>query len=155
MSKIERAGRAQFKRIAAGRDVLHMELGGTINETAHGSAVKARELAGLLFQRGEIRGVTNAGHFDRFAVARPFIPGRKRAQKGKVIDYRGGNGKCADKILLAKGIDAVLNHDARWWRQIRPRPAARRPPPPTDRNGGRCRDGRCAIGFQKRENKNS
>ncbi len=112
MTKIERARRTHFKRVAAGCDVIKVQLGTAPDEMFHDGWLERRELVGVAFEFGKKIRVANAGDLDSFDIAVAFIARVERGEEVEVVEHGKGWREGADEIFLAVGIDAVFHAHA-------------------------------------------
>src|SRR5207237_4739639 len=84
MAEVQRAGRAEFKRIARSGDVLEVQLGTTINEALHCGGLEIAQAGGDMLDSFEKFPIANQSQLAGFHVASAFIARRKRGEQLKI-----------------------------------------------------------------------
>src|SRR5882762_100447 len=112
MSEVKRPGRAEFKRVSRGGDVVQMQFGATGNEPLHCPWIELAKEFRVPFERFEKLPVANQSDLDGFDVAGSFVPRRQRGQQFEVVDHGKGRRECSNEVLLAESVDAILHADA-------------------------------------------
>src|SRR5690349_8723011 len=99
MAEIERAGGAEFERVAGGGDVLDVQFGATANQAAYRGGLKITQGLGVMLDHLEKLFVANEGDFHGFDVAGAFVTGRERGEQLKVVDDGERRREGTDEIL--------------------------------------------------------
>ena len=109
---VERPGRPGLERIAAVRDLVHVQLGAPPHHRVEGVGLKARQRIGLtLDPEKEIR-IADQRDFHGLRHAAALFALGEHVEKCRVIDHREWRREGAEQILETEGVDGVLHADA-------------------------------------------
>ena len=113
MAEVERTGATEFEGVAITGDVLRMQFGGTANGAADGGDASGSEQRGFLLEVREEDRVLEQRDLHGLDESVAQAACIQRGEQREVVDHGGGHGEGAGEILLTKGVDAVLDADAR------------------------------------------
>ena len=110
---VERPGRSGFERIAAVRDLVHVQLGALPHQRVEGVGLKARQRVGLtLDPEKEIR-IADQRDFHGLRHAAALFALREHVEERGVVDHGEWRREGTEQILEAEGVDGVLHTDTR------------------------------------------
>ena len=112
MAEIERSCRAQFKRVAAGGNVVQVQFRTAINQLLHRRRLERNELFDVAFDFRKELCVADAGHFHGLDVAGAFVTRFQRGEQIEIVDDHMRRRERTGKIFFAKGVDAIFHADA-------------------------------------------
>ena len=112
VTEVERTGGAEFIGIAAGGDVLHVQLRAALDELLKRLLLQGSEIVGHGFDLLEKGTVTNERDFDGLDDAVAALTRGQRFQEGEVVHDGKGHCETADPVFLAEVVHAVLHSHA-------------------------------------------
>lgn len=110
--EIERPRGAEFKRIAALRDMLEMKLSTAVNGLFHDRNISPSECEDVFLQLLEKHGVADEGNLDGFNQPGASFRWRKTGPEITIVEDGEGRCKGADEVLFTEGINAVFDADS-------------------------------------------
>ncbi len=105
VAEIERARAAHLERVAAGADVIEVQLRATLDEVAHRAMAALAKGGGVLAEKIEERPVADDGDLERLGDAAAPLAVRERGEEMEIVEHGEGRGEGADGVFAARKID--------------------------------------------------
>src|SRR6185369_10732625 len=102
VAKVERTRGPHLERVAAGGDVVEVQLGAPADEMFHRVRLERGQLVRIAFQRFKKCGVADAGDLHGLDVAAAFVFRFQRGEQVEIVDDGVRRGKGAYEILLTE-----------------------------------------------------
>ena len=109
---VERAGAAGLERIAALRDLAHVQFGAAPDHSRHGGGFAGAQRIGVRLQPFEEHSSRISATFTASAMPAILSRGCKRAQEVGIVEHRERRREAAEQVLDPERVDAVLHADA-------------------------------------------
>ena len=107
--EVERPRRAELERVAARRDVRQVQRRAAVDDLLHRREVAVLQRRGVALDEVEEGAVLDERRLDRLGHPGPPVAIGQRRQERRVVDHRERRRERAEIVLLAEGVDAVLD----------------------------------------------
>ena len=112
VTEIQGSRGAALERIAAARDLAHMQPRAMPHQRLERVRLEGRERRGLTLDPVKEAAIADQSDLDGFGHAGPLVARRQHVEKGLVVDHREGRREGSEQILETESIDRVLHADA-------------------------------------------
>jgi len=113
VTEVQRTGRAELERIAAGGNVLQVQQGAAADGLGHHGLIAGGEVGGVVCKKLEQGRILDDRDLERLGRAGDPVALRQRSQEVPVVQHGERRGERTDEVLLPVLVHAVLHADPR------------------------------------------